>query len=82
MKYSRLEENSSIWRDGRTHSISWREKAGLPCGIAAVVVAVVIHNVHDVLDILVDVLDILDVLDMLDVLAKSPSLYQVQELRY
>ena len=80
MKYSRLEENSSIWRDGRTHSRSWREKAGFPCGIA-VVVAVVIHNVHDVLDIL-DLLDILDVLDMLDVLAKSPSLYQVQDLRY
>ena len=80
MKYSRLEENSSIWRDGRTHSRSWREKAGFPCGIA-VVVAVVIHNVHDVLDIL-DLLNILDVLDMLDVLAKSPSLYQVQELRY
>ena len=77
MKYSRLEENSSIWRDGRTHSRSWREKAGFPCGIA-VVVAVVIHNVHDVLDIV----DILYVLDMLDVLAKSPSLYQVQELRY
>ena len=74
MKYSRLEENSSIWRDGRTHSRSWREKAGFPCGIA-VVVAVVIHNVHDVLDIL-------DVLDMPNVLAKSPSLYQVQELRY
>ena len=80
MKYSRLEENSSIWRDGRTHSRSWREKAGFPCGIA-VVVAVVIHNVLDVLDIL-DLLNILDVLDMLDVLAKSPSLYQVQELRY
>ena len=80
MKYSRLEENSSIWRDGRTHSRSWREKAGFPCGIA-VVVAVVIHNVHDVLDIL-DVLEMLDVLDMPDVLAKSPSLYQVQELRY
>ena len=80
MKYSRLEENSSIWRDGRTHSRSWREKAGFPCGIA-VVVAVVIHNVLDVLDIL-DLLDILDVLDMLDVLAKSPSLYQVQDLRY
>ena len=80
MKYSRLEENSSIWRDGRTHSRSWREKAGFPCGIA-VVAAVVIHNVHDVLDIL-DLLDILDVLDMLDVLAKSPSLYQVQKPRY
>ena len=80
MKYSRLEENSSIWRDGRTHSRSWREKAGFPFGIA-VVVAVVIHNVHDVFDIL-DLLDILDVLDMLDVLAKSPSLYQVQKPRY
>ena len=49
--------------------MSWREKNGFPCGIAVVVV---IHNVHDVLD----------VPDMLDVLTKSPSLYQVQELRY
>ena len=40
-----------------------------------------IHNDHDVLDIFY-VLDFLDVLDMLDVLTKSPSLYEVQELRY